>query len=122
MSSLLQRIESLLVLSLLEGGMATILLLIIIILGVYLMVVTSEHLSYTCTYCWQLVKDCDYEQHISRICPDFLMECVFGCGEYIARKEMKQHCQYQCISARQILLQQEEHKFVVNCFARQESD
>ena len=89
---------------------------------IYLMVVTSEHLSYTCTYCWQPVKHCDYEQHISRICPELLMECVFECGEYIARKEMKQHCQYQCNNAKQILSQQEEYKFAVNCFARQESD
>ena len=43
---------------------------------IYLMVITSEHLSYTCTYCWQPVMDCDYEQHISRICPEFLIECV----------------------------------------------
>ena len=96
--------------------------MIITILGVYLMVIISEHLSYTCTYCWQPVMDCDYEQQISRICPELLMECVFGCGEYIARKEMKQHCQYQCINAKQILSQQEEHKFAVKCFARQESD
>ena len=50
------------------------------------------------------------------------MECVFQCGEYIARKEMKQHCQYQCNNATQILSQQEEYKFAVTCFARQESD
>ena len=84
----------------------------ITILGIYFMVVISEHLSCTCTYCWQPVKHCDYEQHISRICPEFLIECVFQCGEYIARKEMKQHCQYQCINAKQILSQQ-EHKFAV---------
>ena len=120
-SSLLQRMVGLL-LSLLEGGMAAILLLMIVtILGVYLIVVTSEQLSYTCAYCCRLVKDCDYEQHISSTCPDFLIECVFGCGEYITRKEMKQHCKYQCINTKQILSQQEEHEFPVNCFARQET-
>ena len=113
---------ALLMFSLLEEMMAGILLLTMVttILGVYL-IFTSEQLSYTCKYCWQQVKDCDYVHHIGRICPEFPIECVFECGEYITRKKMKQHCKYQCINAKQVL-SQEEYKFVVNCFARQESD
>jgi len=44
-------------------------------------------------YCWQQARECDYEEYIGRSCRDLPMECVFECGEYIARKMMKQHCQ-----------------------------
>ena len=62
-------------------------LLYIIIVRIYSMAIVS-----TCKYCWQQVRRCDYEEHIGRSCPDVRMECVFDCGEYIARKMMKQHC------------------------------
>ena len=50
------------------------------------------------------------------------MECVFQCGEYIARKMMKQHCQQQCDNARRILSQQQDDKFVITCIAVQQSE
>ena len=78
--------------------------------------------DYACKYCWQQVRRCDYEEHIGRSCPDLPMECVFGCGEYIARKMMKQHCLQQCDITKRILLQQQDDKFVVTCIAIQETD
>ena len=47
------------------------------------------------------------------------MECVFQCGEYIARKIMEQHCQQQCNNAKRI---QQDDKFVITCIAIQETD
>ena len=72
---------------------------------------------YICKYCWQQVRRCDYEEHIGRSCPDLPMECVFQCGEYIARKIMKQHCQQQCNNAKRI-----DDKCVITCIAVQETD
>jgi len=72
-------------------------------------------------YCWQQVRECDYEEHIGRSYPDLPMECVFECGEYIARKMMKQHCQQQCNNTKKIL-SQEDDKFVITCIAVQDSD
>ena len=72
---------------------------------------------YTCKYCWQQVRRCDYEEHIGRSCPDLPMECVLQCGEYIARKIMKQHCQQQCNNAKRI-----DDKCVITCIAVQETD
>ena len=74
----------------------------------------------TCKYCWQQVRRYDYEEHIGRSCPDVPMECVFECGEYIARKMMKQHCQQQCNNANRILSQ--DDKVVITCIAVQEID
>ena len=91
-------------------------LLYIIIVSIYSMATVS-----TCKYCWQQVRRCDYEEHIGRSCPDVPMECVFKCGEYIARKMMKQHCQQQCNNANRILSQQED-KSVITCIAVQETD
>ena len=94
-------------------------LLYIIIVSIYSMATVS-----TCKYCWQQVRRCDYEEHIGRSCPDVPMECVFECGEYIARKVMKQHCQQQCNNANRILSQEEDdiYKFVITCIAVQETD
>ena len=85
---------------------------------------TCEHIQllYNCKYCWQQVRECDYEEHIGRSCPDLPMECVFECGEYIARKMMKQHCQQQCNNTKRILSQQQDDKFVITCIAVQDSD
>ena len=76
----------------------------------------------TCEYCWQQVRRCDYEEHIGRSCPDLPMLCMFECGEYIARKMMKQHCQQQCKNVKRILLQQQDDKFIITCIAVQETD
>ena len=92
-------------------------LLYIIIVSIYSMATVS-----TCKYCWQQVRRCDYEEHIGRSCPDVPMECVFECGEYIAHKMMKQHCQQQCNNANRILSQQQDDKFVITCIAVQETD
>ena len=73
-------------------------LLYISIVNIYSMATVS-----TCKYCWQQVRRCDYEEHIGRSCPHLPMECMLECGEYIARKMMKQHCQLQCINAEKIL-------------------
>ena len=89
------------------------LLLIIIALSIYLFV-RSKQSPYICNYCWEIVRDCDYEEHIGRICPDFPMECVFERGECIARKMMRHHCHCQCKNSRG-MLQHQEHKFVINC-------
>ena len=75
-----------------------------------------------CTCKWQQVRGCDYEEHIGRSCPDLPMECVFQCGEYIARKIMKQHCQQQCNNAKRILSEQQDDKLVITCIAIQETD
>ena len=77
---------------------------------------------YTCKYCWQQVRRCDYVEHIGRSYPDLPMECVFQCGEYIARKMMKQHCQQQCNNAKRILSQQQDDQCVITCTAVQETD
>ena len=77
---------------------------------------------YICKYCWQQVRRCDYEEHIGRSCPDLPMECVFQCGEYIARKMMKQHCQQQCNNVKRILSQQQDDQSVITCTAVQETD
>ena len=45
------------------------------------------------------------------------MECVFQCGEYIARKIMKQHCQQQCNNAKRI----QDDKCAITCIAVQEN-
>ena len=50
----------------------------------------------------------------------FQIECEFECGEYIAHKVMKQHCQQQCNNANRILSQQQDDKFVITCIAVQE--
>ena len=76
--------------------------------------------TYTCKYCWQQVRRCDYEEHIGRSCPDLPMECVFGCGELVSRKMIKQHCQQQCDNAKRIISQ--DNKFVITCIAVQETD
>ena len=55
-------------------------------------------------------------------CPDLPMECVFQCGEHIARKMTKQHCQQQCDNAKRITSQQQDDKFVITCIAVQETD
>ena len=92
-------------------------LLYIIIVSIYSMATVS-----TCKYCWQQVRRCDYEEHIGRSCPDIPMVCVFECGEYIARKLMKQHCQQQCNNANRILSQQEDDISVITCIAVQVTD
>ena len=91
-------------------------MLSIIIVSIYSMATVS-----TCKYCWQQVRRCDYEEHIGRSCPDVPMECVFECGEYIARKMMKRYCQQQCNNANRILSQQDD-KSVITCIAVQVTD
>ena len=86
------------------------------IVNIYSMATVS-----TCKYCWQQVRRCDYEEHIGRSCPDVPMECVFECGEYIARKMMKQHCQQQCNNAENILSLQDDNS-VITCIAILETD
>ena len=98
-----------------------ILLLLIVVQLLYILIVYiySMVTVYTCKYCWQQVRRCDYEEHIGRSCPDLPMECVFGCGELVARKMIKQHCQQQCNNAKRIISQQED---VITCIAVQETD
>ena len=91
-------------------------LLYISIVNIYSMATVS-----TCKYCWQQVRRCDYEEHIGKSCPDLPIECVFECGEYIARKMMKQHCQQQCNNAERILSLQDD-KSVITCIAVLETD
>ena len=91
-------------------------LLYISIVNIYSMATVS-----TCKYCWQQVRRCDYKEHIGRSCPDLPMECVFKCGEYIARKIMKQHCQQQCNNAENILSLQDDNS-VITCIAVLETD
>ena len=91
-------------------------LLYISIVNIYSMATVS-----TCKYCWQQVRRCDYEEHIGRSCPHLPMECVLNCGEYIARKMMKQHCQQQCNNAEKIVSLQDDQS-VITCIAIQETD
>ena len=84
--------------------------------------INSMATVYTCKYCWQQVRRCDYEEHIGKSCPDLPMECVFQCGEYIARKMMKQHFQQQCSNAKRILSQQQDVQCIITCTAVQETD
>ena len=103
-------------------SMATIysllLLVVVQLLYIFIEYIYSMVTVYTCKYCWQQVRRCDYEEHIGRSCPDLPMECVVQCGEYIARKIMKQHCQQQCgNNAKRI-----DDKFVITCIAIQETD
>ena len=93
-------------------------LLYISIVNIYSMATVS-----TCKYCWQQVRRCDYEEHIGRSCPHLPMQCVFECGEYIARKIMKQHCQQQCNNAEKtVSLQDAYDQSVITCIATQETD
>ena len=94
-------------------------LLVVQLLYNLIMYIYSMVTVYTCKYCWQKVRRCDYEEHIGRSCPDLPMECVFGCGELVARKVIKQHCQQQCNNAKRILSQQDD---VITCIAVQETD
>ena len=91
-------------------------LLYISVVNIYSMATMS-----TCKYCWQQVRRCDYEEHIGRSCPHLPMECVLECGEYIARKMMKQHCQQQCNNAEKIISLQDDQS-VITCIAIQETD
>ena len=91
-------------------------LLYISIVNIYSMATVS-----TCKYCWQQVRRCDYAEHIGRSCPDLPMECVFGCGECIAHKIMKQHCQQQCNNAKRMMLLKDNNS-VITCIAVQEAD
>ena len=43
---------------------------------------------YTCKYCWQQVRRCDYENHIGRSCPDLPVHRILECGDYIPREVM----------------------------------
>ena len=96
------------------------LLLVMIAWSIYLFV-RGKQPPYICNCCWEIVRDCDYEEHIGRICSDLPMKSVFECGECIARKMMRHHCQYQCKNSRGMLLHQ-EHKFVINCDPIEEKD
>ena len=91
-------------------------LLYISIVNIYSMATVS-----TCKYCWEQVRRCDYAEHIGRSCLDLPMECVFGCGEYIAHKIMKQHCQQQCNNAERMMLLKDDNS-VITCIAVQEAD
>ena len=95
------------------------LLLLVVVQLLYILIVYiySMVTVFTCKYCWQQVRRCDYEEHIGRSCPDLPMECVFQCEEYIARKIMKQHCQQQCNNVKRI-----DDKCVITCIAVQETD
>ena len=94
------------------------LLLVVQLLYILIVYIYSMVTVYTCKYCWQQVRRCDYEEHIERSCPDLPMECVFQCGENIARKTMKQHCQQQCNNTKKRMLSQQ----VITCIAVQETD
>ena len=97
------------------------LLLLVVVQLLYILIVYiySMVTVYTCKYCWQQVRRCDYEEHIGRSCPDLPMECVFECGELVARKMIKEHCQQQCAKR---IVSQEDDKFVIICIAAQETD
>ena len=99
------------------------LLLLVVAQLLYIIIVYINSMAtvYTCKYCWQQVRRCDYEEHIGRSCPDLPMECVFQCGQYIPRKKMKQHCQQQCNNAKRILSQQEDNHCVITCTPVQET-
>ena len=103
-------------------SMATIYSLLLLVVNqlLYILIVYIHSMVtvYTCKYCWQQVRRCDYEEHIGRSCPDLPMECVFQCGEYIAHKIMKQHCQQECNNAKRI----QDDKIVITCIAVQETD
>ena len=98
-------------------------LLLVVVYLLYISIVNIYSMAtvFTCKYCWQQVRRCDYEEHIGRSCPDLPMECVFECGEYIARKMMKQHCQQHCNNAENIQSLQDD-KSVITCIAILETD
>ena len=98
----------------------SLLLLVVAQLLYIIAYINSMATVYTCKYCWHQVRRFDYEEHIGRSCPDLPMKCVFQCGEYIARKMMKQHCQQQCNNAKRILSQQDD-QCVITCTAVQET-
>ena len=85
------------------------------LLYIFIVYIYSMVTVYTCKYCWQQVRRCDYEEHIGRSC----QWSVFQCGEHIARKMIKQHCQQQCNNAKRITSQQQD---VITCIAVQETD
>ena len=97
-------------------------LLLVVVHLLYISIVNIYSMAtvYTCKYCWQQVRRCDYEEHIGRSCPDLPMEYVLECGEYIARKMMKQHCQLQCNNAEKIVSLQ-DYQSIITCIAIQET-
>ena len=99
----------------------SLLLVVVYLLYISIVIIYSMATVSTCKYCWQKVRRCDYEEHIGRSCPDLPMECVFECGEYIARKIMKQHCQQQCNNAEKMILLKDDN-LVITCIAVQEAD
>ena len=98
-------------------------LLLVVVHLLYISIVNIYSMAtvFTCKYCWQQVRRCDYEEHIGRSCPDLPMECMFECGEYIARKMMKQHCQQQCNNTERMMLLKDDNS-VITCIAVQEAD
>ena len=76
---------------------------------------------YPCQY-WLKVRRLYHEKHPDqRKCSHLVMECLFGCGEYIAPELMKQHCLQQCSNVKIILSAQHDDKPVVTCTAVQET-
>ena len=78
------------------------------------------HVMITCNYCWNLIPLSHYGQHIVVECQLAPIKCYLGCGEYFCRNQMEQHYK-QCGSKgdNQNLLQ--DHQFVVNCTAIEET-
>ena len=98
------------------------LLLLVVAQLLYIIIVRINSMAtvYTCKYCCQQVRRCDYGEHIERSCPDLPMKCVFQCGECSAQKMMITHCQQQCNNAKKIQLQQDD-QCVITCTAVQET-
>ena len=97
-----------------------VLLVVVHLLYISIVIIYSMATVSTCKYCWQQVRRCDYEEHIGRSCPHLPMVCVLQCGEHIARKMMKQHCQQQCNNAEKIVSLQDDQS-VITCIAIQET-
>ena len=99
----------------------SLLLVVVHLLYIYIVNIYSMATVSTCKYCWQQVRRCDYEEHIGRSCPELPMKCMLECGEYIAHKMMKQHCQQQCNNSEKIVSLQDDQS-VITCIAIQETD
>ena len=119
--SLLLEVVHLLYMLIVNIGSVDIIYSLLLVIASLSVVCIYSMAAVSCKYCWQKVRRRDYEEHIRRSCPDLPMECVFECGEFIARKMMRQHCQQQCNNAKRILSQQEDDKFVITCIAVQET-
>jgi TNF receptor-associated factor 4 len=49
-----------------------------------------------CQYCSMNMQFYQYEEHLSKICPDYPINCIQNCSQIIERKRLNQHIDSDC--------------------------